>query len=70
MQLEGTSKQQLIFLNTRWGRRYVFLALQAANCRWIATANFGHHEKLEERSARYLLLAVRCHYAADQPEAS
>ena len=70
MQLEGTSEQQLIFLNTHWGRRYTFTAPQAANCKWIATARFGQRDELEERSATDLLLAVRLHYVANQPEAS
>jgi hypothetical protein len=66
MQLEGSGEQQLIFLNTRWGRRYIFTAPQATSCKRIARANFGRHDKLEERSATDLLLAVRRHYAANQ----
>jgi hypothetical protein len=68
MQLGGTKEQQLIFLNTHWGRRYAFTAPQAVHGNWIATANFGQHDKLEERSATELLFAVRRHYADNQPE--
>lgn len=69
MQLGGTREQQLIFLNTHWGRRCVFTSPQAANAKWLATANFGQHDSLEERSATDLLLSVRRHYAVNQPEA-
>jgi hypothetical protein len=69
MQLGGTREQQLIFLNTHWGRRYAFTAPQATTGDWIARAKFGRHDKLEEKSATDLLLAVRRHYAANQSEA-
>jgi hypothetical protein len=57
MQLERTSEQQLIFLNTHWGRRYTFTALKPSG-KWLATPNFGQHNRLEESSATELLLAV------------
>ena len=52
MQLRGTREQQIIFLNTHWGRKYAFIAPRALNGKWIATANFGQHDKLEDRSGQ------------------
>jgi hypothetical protein len=69
MRLGGTREQQLIFLNTHWGRKYVFMAPQAINGKWIATAQFGEYDQLEEMSATELLLAARRHYAANRREA-
>jgi len=51
MQRDGTSEQQLIFLNTHWGRRYAFTAPQAASGKWIATANFSQNDMFSHRAA-------------------
>jgi hypothetical protein len=57
--LGGTSEQQLIFLNTHWGRMYRFSAPDAAGGKWTAIAIFGQGDELQEESTTELLLAVR-----------
>jgi hypothetical protein len=64
MGIRGTSDQQLIFLNTHWGRRYDFAAPGSPGGTWAATDKFGDHDKLEAASAPELLEAVRSHYQA------
>jgi hypothetical protein len=67
MSLQGTPEQQLIFLNTHWGRRYDFTAPASPGGTWAATDKFGDHGKLEAASAPELLEAVRSHYQARYP---
>ena len=62
--LSGTPEQQLIHLNTHWGRRYDFAAPGSLGGTWAATDKFGDHDKLEAASASELLEAVRSHYQA------
>jgi hypothetical protein len=62
--ISGTPDQQLIYLNTHWGRRYEFTAPDRPGVAWMATGRFGDHEKLEAASAQELLEAVRRHYEA------
>jgi hypothetical protein len=64
MSLQGTPEQQLIFLNTHWGSRYVFTAPAAGSATWTARAKFEEQDELQEESAGHLLLAVRAHYKA------
>lgn len=64
MELGGTAEQQLIFLNTHWGRRYTFAVPQARGGPWTATATFGGQDRLQACSAAELLEAVRAHYQA------
>ena len=59
MGLQGTPEQQLIFLNTHWGRRYDFAAPGSPGGTWAATDKFGDHDKLEAASGPELLKAVR-----------
>ena len=61
-ELTGTSQQQLVFLNTHWGRNYVFSVPQTAGGQWTATARFGGHEQIQRQSAGDLLAEVRRHY--------
>jgi hypothetical protein len=62
MGIRGTPDQQLIFLNTHWGRRYDFAAPGNPGGTWAATDKFGDRDKLEAASAPELLEAVRSHY--------
>jgi hypothetical protein len=64
----GTAEQQLIFLNTHWGRRYTFAAPQPQGGPWTATARFGEHDALQAATAAELLDVVRAHYQANRPE--
>jgi hypothetical protein len=68
MELGGTSQQQIIFLNTRWGTKYSFAAPEAPDAPWAATAKFGQHDQLHEWSAAALLEQVRGHYEASRPK--
>jgi hypothetical protein len=65
--LQGTEEQQLVFLNTHWGREYSFAAPQAPGGRWGATAKFGPHDQVQGWSAAELLEEVRDHYQANKP---
>jgi hypothetical protein len=67
MQLGGTAEQQLVFLNTHWGREYHFTAPGLRDGNWMATAKFGEHDTLQARSASELLETVRAHYQANRP---
>jgi hypothetical protein len=63
-ELTGTAEQQLIYLNTHWGKRYTFAPPQAPGGQWTATAKFGQHDQIQEWSAAELLEDVRVHYQA------
>jgi hypothetical protein len=65
--LQGTPEQQLIYLNTHWGREYAFTAPAETGDRWMAAARFGQRDELQEESAAELLLAVRQHYTVNRP---
>jgi hypothetical protein len=61
-ELIGTRQQQLVFLNTHWGRYYVFSAPRAPDDQWTATARFGRRQEIQRWSAGQLLAEVRRHY--------
>jgi hypothetical protein len=65
--LQGTPEQQLIHLNTHWGRQYVFTAPESPPGPWKATAKFGDGDKLEAGTAQELLGKIRGHYQANRP---
>lgn len=65
-ELKGTNEQLLVHLNTHWGRQYSFAAPSAPGSTWSATATFGAHDRLEERSAGELLAKVRRHYQTNK----
>ncbi len=64
----GTAKQQLIYLNTHWGKRYTFAAPQAPGGQWTATARLGERDTLQATTSAELLSVVRAHYKANRPE--
>jgi hypothetical protein len=64
----GTAEQQLIFLNTHWGRLYAFAAPTAPDGEWTATARFSEHRALQAATAADLLNIVRAHHQANRPE--
>ena len=64
--LQGTDRQQLVFLNTYWGSRYAFAAPEIAGGKWTATARFGEHDQLDGQNAAELLGKVRDHYQANR----
>jgi hypothetical protein len=64
--LDGTSRQQLVFLNTHWGSKYSFAAPEAPGGPWTATAKFGQHDQIQGWSAAELLEEVRGHYHASK----
>jgi hypothetical protein len=64
-EIGGTAEQQLIYLNTHWGRRYEFAAPQNAGGPWTATARFGGHDRLQAPTPAALLGQVRAHYQAE-----
>lgn len=68
MQLGGTNQQQLVFLNTHWGRQYSFAAPEAPGGKWTPTANFGQRDQIQEWSAAELLEEVRGHYKANSAQ--
>ncbi len=68
MKLGGTAEQQLVFLNTHWGRRYSFTAPSAPGGMWTAVAKFGSGDQLQQWSATELLAEVREHYQAHKLE--
>ena len=67
VELGGTAEQQLIYLNTHWGRRYDFAPPQKARGPWTATARFGGHDRLQAPTPVALLEEVRAHYQASKP---
>ena len=62
MELSGTTEQQLVFLNTHWGSKYVFAPPAEPGGQWTATAKFGQHDQIDGCSAAELLREVRDHY--------
>jgi len=64
----ATAEQQLIYLNTHWGRQYAFTPPPAPGDQWTATARFGEPEALRAATAGELLGAVRAHYQANRSE--
>lgn len=68
LELRGTTEQQLIYLNTHWGRQYDFTPPQTPWDEWTATAKFGSYAQLHAQTAAELLEEVRAHYQANQPE--
>jgi hypothetical protein len=68
MELAGTGEQQLIYLNTHWGRSYAFAAPCGPDGMWTATAKFGARDELDDSSATGLLAKVRKHYEENRPE--
>lgn len=67
MELTGTRQQQLIYLNTHWGRIYTFSAPVGPDGMWEAKAKFGMQNELEDSSAAGLLAKVRKHYQENRP---
>jgi hypothetical protein len=65
--LDGTPDQQLIYLQTHWGRRYEFASPQAPGGPWTATARFGVRDRLQAPTSARLLEQVRAHYQASKP---
>jgi hypothetical protein len=68
MDLRGTAEQQLIYLNTHWGRSYSFATPEGPDDTWKAEARFGAQDELEDSSAADLLAKVRDHYQANRRE--
>jgi len=68
LELRGTADQQLIYLNTHWGRQYAFEPPQTLESEWTATAKFGGYAVLQAQTAAELLEEVRAHYQANKPE--
>jgi hypothetical protein len=66
-ELRGTAEQQLIYLQTHWGRRYEFALPQAPGGPWTATATVGGHDRLQAPAPAALLEKVRAHYQARKP---
>jgi hypothetical protein len=67
MDINGTTDQQIIYLNAHWGRRYRFEVPPGPGGHWAATDKFGDHDTLEAPSAAGLLEAVRRHHQANYP---
>jgi hypothetical protein len=70
IQLAGTSQQQLVFLNTHWGRKYSFAVPEEPGGQWTASAEFGQHDQIQGWSAAELLEEVRGHYQANKAQRS
>lgn len=68
MELRGTADQQLIYLNTHWGRQYEFAPPPTRGGEWTATARFGSCDRLQAETASELLDEARAHYQANKPE--
>ena len=68
MELRGNTDQQLIYLNTHWGRQYAFAPPLKPWGEWTATAKFGGNDRLQAQTAAELLEEVRAHYQANKPE--
>jgi hypothetical protein len=67
-ELGGTVDQQLIYLQTHWGRRYEFASPQAPGGQWTATAKFGDRDRIQAWTSAELLEEVRAHYQASKPD--
>ena len=67
-ELAGTAEQQLIYLNTHWGRSYSFTVPGRPDDTWKAKARFGAKYELEDPSPVGLLAKVREHYQANRAE--
>jgi hypothetical protein len=67
MEVGGTTQQQLVFLNTHWGRRYSFTAPDLPGGQWTARPTFGRADPIQEWTATDLLHEVRRHYEANRP---
>ncbi|HEX3925382.1 MAG TPA: hypothetical protein VHY31_24090 [Streptosporangiaceae bacterium] len=67
-ELAGTAEQQLIYLNTHWGRSYSFTVPAGPDDTWKATAQFGAKDELEDPSPVGLLAKMREHYQANRAE--
>jgi hypothetical protein len=67
LELGGTVEQQLIYLQTHWGRRYEFASPQAPGEQWTATARFGDRDRIQARTSAELLEDLRAHYQANKP---
>jgi hypothetical protein len=65
-ELGGTVEQQLIYLQTHWGRRYEFASPKAPGGQWAATARFGDRDGIQARTSAELLEEVRAHYQASK----
>jgi hypothetical protein len=65
--LRGTAEQQLIYLQTHWGRRYELALPQVPGGLWTATATFGDRDRLQAPAPAELLEQVRAHYQANRP---
>jgi len=68
MELTGTRRQQLIYLNTHWGCMYFFASPDGADGAWKAKAKFGTQDELDDSTAAGLLIKVRRHYNENRPE--
>jgi hypothetical protein len=68
LEFRGTADQQLIYLNTHWGRQYAFEPPLTLESEWTATAKFGGYAVLQAQTAAELLEEVRAHYQANKPE--
>jgi hypothetical protein len=66
MEIGGTDKQQLVYLNTHWGSQYSFSAPWVAGGQWAAVAKFGRLDQIEDESATDLLEKVRLHWSSQQ----
>lgn len=66
VELGGTAEQQLIYLNTHWGRQYEFAPPQETGGLWTATARFGGHDGLQAPTSAALLVQARAHYKASK----
>jgi hypothetical protein len=67
-ELGGTVEQQLIYLQTHWGRRYEFASPQVPGGQWTATARFGDRDRIQAPASAELLEDVRAHYQASKPD--
>jgi hypothetical protein len=68
MELVGSREQQLVFLITHWGGKYLFSAPRQPGGEWAATAKFGPPDRLQAESARDLLEQVRWHYQVSREQ--
>lgn len=66
--ITGTAEQQLVFLNTHWGRPYSISRPDGPDGRWKAKARFGKQDELGDPSAAGLLEKMREHYRENRPE--
>jgi len=66
--IAGTAEQQLVYLNTHWGRPYAISRPDGPDGRWKAKARFGKQDELDDFSAAGLLEKMREHYRAHRPE--